>query len=148
MSRGIEVNTWERTAPRNSPARAWILWSFSSSLWLPLWLRWWRICLQLRRSEFDTWVSQEDRLVKETATTPLSMPREFQGWRSLEGYGPWGPKELDTTEWLTLSLFTDNKWRSQEFRRLLHRPYQVREEPKVGAGPPVLAAPPSPSPWF
>ena len=26
------------------------------------------------------------------------MPREFHGWRNPAGYGPWSPKELDTTE--------------------------------------------------
>ena len=29
------------------------------------------------------------------------MPGEFHGWRSLEGYSPWGHKESDTTEKLT-----------------------------------------------
>ena len=29
------------------------------------------------------------------------MPEEFHGQRSLLGYGPWGHKELDTTEQLT-----------------------------------------------
>ena len=29
---------------------------------------------------------------------------EFHGQRSLAGFGPWGPKELDVTEGLTLSL--------------------------------------------
>ena len=28
------------------------------------------------------------------------MPREFQGQKSLVGYSPWGPEELDTTEQL------------------------------------------------
>ena len=32
------------------------------------------------------------------------LPAEFHGQRSLEGYNPWGRKELDTTKWLTLSL--------------------------------------------
>ena len=32
------------------------------------------------------------------------MPEEFNGQRSLAGYGPWGHKELDMTERLTLSL--------------------------------------------
>ena len=32
------------------------------------------------------------------------LPGEFQ--RSLRGYSPWGHKELDTTEWLTLPLLT------------------------------------------
>ena len=30
------------------------------------------------------------------------MPGEFREQRSLEGYGPWGRKESDTTEQLTL----------------------------------------------
>ena len=29
---------------------------------------------------------------------PVSLPGESQGQRSLVGYSPWGPKELDTTE--------------------------------------------------
>ena len=35
------------------------------------------------------------------ATPPVFLPGEFQGQRSLAGYGPWGCKELDTTERLT-----------------------------------------------
>ena len=30
--------------------------------------------------------------------TPVFLSREFHGQWSLVGYGPWGPKELDTTE--------------------------------------------------
>ena len=30
--------------------------------------------------------------------TPVFMPGEFHGQRSLEGYSPWGHKELDTAE--------------------------------------------------
>ena len=33
-------------------------------------------------------------------------PREFHGQRGLAGYSPWGCKETDTTEQLTLSLFS------------------------------------------
>ena len=36
--------------------------------------------------------------------TPVFLPGEFQGQRSLVAYGPWGHKESDTTEWLTLVL--------------------------------------------
>ena len=36
--------------------------------------------------------------------TPVFFPGEFHGQRSLAGYSPWGCKELDTTEQLTLSL--------------------------------------------
>ena len=33
--------------------------------------------------------------------TPIFLPREFHGQRSLASYSPWGCKELDTTGWLT-----------------------------------------------
>ena len=46
----------------------------------------------------------EDPLEKEMATTPVFLSGEFLGQRSLVGYSPWGHKELDTTEQLTLSL--------------------------------------------
>ena len=36
------------------------------------------------------------------------LPGEFHGQRSLMGYNPWGCKELDTTELLTLSLSTQS----------------------------------------
>ena len=38
--------------------------------------------------------------------TPVLLLGEFHGWRSLAGYSPWGCKESDRTEWLSLSLFT------------------------------------------
>ena len=34
--------------------------------------------------------------------TPVFLPGESHGQKSLVGYSPWGHKELDTTEWLTL----------------------------------------------
>ena len=36
--------------------------------------------------------------------TTVLLPGESHGQRSLGGYSPWGHKESDTTEWLTLSL--------------------------------------------
>ena len=45
---------------------------------------------------------------REWQHTPVFLPGEFYGQRSLEGYNPWGCKELDTTEQLTLSFtFTE-----------------------------------------
>ena len=32
--------------------------------------------------------------------TPVLLPGESHGWRSLVGYSPWGLKESDTTEQL------------------------------------------------
>ena len=41
---------------------------------------------------------------REWLPTPIFLPGEFHGQRSLVGYSPWDYKELDTTEQLTLSL--------------------------------------------
>ena len=46
----------------------------------------------------------EDALEKEMQATPVFLPGKSHGWRSLVGYSPWGRKESDTTEWLTLSF--------------------------------------------
>ena len=42
---------------------------------------------------------------REGSPTPVFFPGEFHRQKSLEGYNPWGSKELDTTKQLTLSLF-------------------------------------------
>ena len=52
----------------------------------------------------ETWVrslGQEDPLEKEMV---VFLPGEFHGQRSLAGYSPWGRKESDKTEGLTVSL--------------------------------------------
>ena len=49
-------------------------------------------------------LGQEDPLEKGWQLTPVFRPGEFQGQRSLAGYDPWGRKESDVTERLTLSL--------------------------------------------
>ena len=41
-------------------------------------------------------LGQEDLLEKEWQPTPVFLPGEFHGQRSLAGYSPWGCKELDT----------------------------------------------------
>ena len=43
------------------------------------------------------------------ATTPVFFPGESHGQRSLVGYSPWGCKESDRTERLTLYNFQDEK---------------------------------------
>ena len=43
----------------------------------------------------------EDPLRKEWQPTPVFLPGEFHGQRSLAGYNPWSPIESDTTERLT-----------------------------------------------
>ena len=55
------------------------------------------ICLQGRRPGFDPWVGKIP-WKKEWLPTPIFLPRESHGQRSLVGYSPWGHRELDTTE--------------------------------------------------
>ena len=43
-------------------------------------------------------------LEKGRLPTPVFLPGESHGQRSLAGYSPWGHKELGATEGLTLSL--------------------------------------------
>ena len=47
-------------------------------------------------------------LLEKGIPTPLFLPGEFHGQRSLTGYSPWGCKELYKTELLTLIHFQDN----------------------------------------
>ena len=46
----------------------------------------------------------EDPWEKGMTTHSVFLPGESHGQRSLMGYSPWGHKQLDTTEWHTLSL--------------------------------------------
>ena len=41
---------------------------------------------------------------KKWQPTPVLLPGKFHGWRSLVGYSPWGDKESDMTEQLSLHL--------------------------------------------
>ena len=56
--------------------------------------------LQCRRLKFDPWVGKFPWR-REWQPTPVFLPGEFHGQRTLVGYSPWGHKESDMTEWLT-----------------------------------------------
>ena len=47
-----------------------------------------------------------------TSPTPIFLPGEFRGQRNLAGYSPWGHKESDTAEQLSLH-FISNLWVSE-----------------------------------
>ena len=51
---------------------------------------------------------------REWLPTPVFLPGEFNGQRSLVGCSPWGCKESDTTEWLTLSEDIRNYLKQQQ----------------------------------
>ena len=55
-------------------------------------------------------LGQEDPWRRKWLPTPVVLPGEFHGQRSMAGYNPWGHKELDTTEQLWLSEYIKNLW--------------------------------------
>ena len=58
--------------------------------------------------ETQVWsLGQGDPLEEEMAHTPVFLPGEFHGQRSLGGYSPWGSKDLDTTEHACTLVFTE-----------------------------------------
>ena len=74
---------------------------------LPWWLRRSRICLQFRRLGFDFCI-RKIPLRRERQPTPVLLPGEFHGQRSLAGYcySPWVHKESNTTKQLTHTQHT------------------------------------------
>ena len=54
-------------------------------------------CRRHRRPGFNPWV-RKILWKREWQPTPVFLPGEFHGWRSLAGYSPWGCKEPDTIE--------------------------------------------------
>ena len=76
----------------------------SSILGLPLWLSWERIRLQCGRPGFDPWVGKIPWR-RERLPTPVFWPGEFHGL-----YNPWGHRESDTIEQLSLHNDQGGKW--------------------------------------
>ena len=64
---------------------------------LPWWLKWRRILLQRWRPGFDPWLGKIPWR-KAWQTTPVFLPGEFHGQRSLVSYSPRGLKGSDMTE--------------------------------------------------
>ena len=58
-------------------------------------------CRSRKRCRFSPWVGKI-LWRRKWQHTPVSLPGESHGLRSLVGYSPWSCKESDMTEWLTL----------------------------------------------
>ena len=59
-----------------------------------------KIHLKCGRPGFDPWIGMIPWR-REWQPTPVFLPGESHGQRSLGGYSPWGHKELDMTDWLS-----------------------------------------------
>ena len=81
-------------------------------------------------------LGQEDPLDKEWLPNPVFLPGEFHGQRSLVGYSPWGPEELDTTEQLMCTFHfilelpilvgRNSTWRPSKRRQDAERAQEVQ----------------------
>ena len=60
-------------------------------------------CRRPKKHVFDPWV-RKNPWRRERLPTPVFLPKEPHGQRSLVGYSPWGRVQSDTTERLTLSV--------------------------------------------
>ena len=56
--------------------------------YIPWWLKWHRICLKYRRTRFNPWV-RKIPWRWEWLCTPVFLPGEFHGQRSVVGDRPW-----------------------------------------------------------
>ena len=62
---------------------------------------------------WETWVrslGQEDPL-EESMATPVFLPGEFHGQRSLAGYSPWGREELDMSDLTQYKIENNHAYR-------------------------------------
>ena len=48
----------------------------------------------------------EEQRCRKWQPTPVFLPGKFHGQRSLVGFGPWGHKGSDTTEWMSMHTWT------------------------------------------
>ena len=62
-----------------------------------------KICLECGRPGFDPWVGKIPWRRK-LQPTPVLLPGESHGGRSLVGYSPWGRKDWDKTEQLSMHV--------------------------------------------
>ena len=61
------------------------------------------------RPAFDPWI-RKIPWRRKWQPTPVFLPGESHGWRSLVSYSPWGHKELDTTEQLHFASYVYIAW--------------------------------------
>ena len=48
-------------------------------------------------------------------SSPILLPGKFHGQRSLAGYSPWDPKELDMTEWMSMHAYLNYIFKRPEY---------------------------------
>ena len=101
--------------------------SFSLHLWASLVAQTVKILCAKQESQVQS-LGQEDLLEKGRLPTPVFLPGEFQGQRSLVGCSPWGCKELDLINTSTLS----EKWLHKMKYKILYYGFLKLHRKKYG----------------
>ena len=78
---------------------------------LPRWLSGKESACQCRRYRFDPWVGMISWRRK-WLPTPVFLPGEFHGWRSLAGYNPWGQPRTEQARNTEPSSLQDDMWQA------------------------------------
>jgi len=73
---------------------------------LPWWLWWWKFCLKYKRPRFNPWVKKIPWGMDTRIPILVFLPGKSHGQKILVGYTPWGCKDSDMTEWLTVYTHT------------------------------------------
>ena len=81
----------------------WHIWYLLVIHGLPWWLRGLSVCLQCGRPGFNPWV-RKIPWRRKWQPTPVFLPGESHGWRSLVGYSPRGHKESDKPRNFTFTV--------------------------------------------
>ena len=110
MSKGdLSARTGIVFTPRTQH-NAWHLTASQTYYWMDKWtLRWASLVAQnpphlpMQETGFNPWVGKIPWR-RAWQPTPVFLPGESRGQRSLVGCGPWGHKESDRTEWLNNEL--------------------------------------------
>ena len=74
------------------------------------------------RPRFDPWVGKIPWR-KAWQPTPLFLPGEYHGQRSLVGYSPWGRKESDTTEWFSIHIIDGSQIMCIDIACVIFKPF-------------------------
>ena len=75
---------------------------------VPFTFKWASLVAQMIKNPIAMWETRvpslgwEDPWRRDWLPTPIFLPREFHGQRTLVGYSQWGHKQSDTTERLSL----------------------------------------------
>ena len=78
-------------------------------------------CRRHKRHWFDPWV-RKIPWGRKWQPTPIFLPVKFIGWKSLEGYSPWGHEESDTIEHRHIYLGNQVMMSNLHFRKITLAP--------------------------